>query len=126
MDEQKETFHYTYSAAQQAEIKSIREKYAPSAPEEDKMERLRKLDASATKPGTVASLVIGIISTLIFGVGMCCVMVWGETLFLPGIVIGVLGILGLLSAYPIYNRVTKRRREKLAPEILRLSEELME
>lgn len=125
MDERKETFNYTYSASQQAEIRSIREKYAPITPEEDKMERLRKLDASVTKPGTVVSLIIGIISALIFGVGMCCTMVWGDTLFIPGIFIGIIGMIGVAITYPIYNRITKKQREKLAPEIMRLSDELM-
>lgn len=125
MDEKKGTFNYTYSASQQQEIKKIREKYAQPTQEEDKMERLRKLDASVTKPGTILSLIVGIISALILGVGMCCTMVWAETLFIPGIFIGIVGIIGVIAAYPIYTRITKKQREKLAPEIMRLSDELM-
>lgn len=125
MDEKKETFHYTYSASQQEEIKSIREKYAPPAQEEDKMERLRKLDRSVTRPGTIVSLIVGIISSLVLGVGMCCTMVWADTMFVPGIIIGIVGILGVIAAYPLYNMITKRQRVKLAPEILLLSDELM-
>ena len=125
MDEKNETFNYTYSATQQEEIKRIREKYTPPAQEEDKMEQLRKLDASVTKPGTIVSLIIGIISSLILGVGMCCTMVWAETFFIIGIVVGVVGIIGVIAAYPIYTKITKRQREKLAPEIIRLSDELM-
>ena len=45
--QEKETFTYTYSAQQQEEIKNIRKKYL--APEEDKMEQLRKLHHSATQ-----------------------------------------------------------------------------
>ena len=123
MEEKKEVFNYTYSASRQAEIKSIREKYMPPA-EEDKMEQLRRLDRSVTKAGTVISIIVGIISTLIFGVGMCCTMVW-EGLMLPGIIIGVVGIIGIASAYPLYTHVTKKQREKLAPEIIRLTDELM-
>ncbi|MDE6209236.1 MAG: hypothetical protein K2M73_06105 [Lachnospiraceae bacterium] len=125
MDEKKETFNYTYSASQQQEIKKIREKYAQTTQEEDKMERLRKLDASVTKPGTIVSLIVGIVSALILGVGMCCTMVWADTLFIPGIFIGIVGIVGVIAAYPIYTRITKKQREKLAPEIMRLSDELM-
>ena len=125
MDEKKETFNYTYSASQQQEIKKIREKYAQPTLEEDKMEHLRKLDASVTKPGTIVSLIVGIISTLILGVGMCCTMVWADTLFIPGIFIGIIGIAGILASYPLYTRITKKRREKVAPEIIRLSDELM-
>lgn len=124
MEGQKEVFSYTYSASQQAEIKSIREKYMSPEKDEDKMEQLRRLDRSAAKPGTVAAIIVGIISTLVFGVGMCCTLVW-EGLMLPGIVIGIIGILGIAAAYPVYSRITKKQREKVAPEILKLSDELM-
>ena len=126
MNEKIETFHYTYSASQQQEIKRIREKYAPPTQQEDRMERLRKLDQSVTKPGTIISLIVGIISTLIFGMGMCCILVWTDTMFISGVIIGVIGMIGVISAYPIYSHITKRQREKLAPEIIRLSDELME
>ena len=118
-----ETFTYSYSAKQQEEIKNIRKKYLP--PEEDKMEQLRRLDASVTRPGTIASLAAGIIGTLILGVGMCCCMVWSGVWFIPGIIIGVTGIVILALAYPLYVRLTERQRRKLAPEIIRLTEELM-
>jgi len=117
-----ETFTYTYSAKQQEEIKRIRQKYIPR--EEDKMEQLRRLDQSATKPGMIAALALGIVSSLILGVGMTCVMVWTD-FFVPGIVVGVIGIAGVALAYPLYNAVTKKQREKLAPQIKQLSDELM-
>ena len=105
MEEKNEVFSYTYSASQQAEIKSIREKYMPPTEEEDKMERLRRLDRSVTKTGTTVSIIVGVISTLVFSVGMCRTMVW-EGLMFPGIVIGVAGIIGIISAYPLYIHVT--------------------
>lgn len=125
MEEKRETFTYTYSATQQEEIKRIREKYAPPTQEEDKMERLRKLDRDVTKPGFIAALTVGIAGALIMGLGMCCTIEWGGRLFVPGIVIGVTGIVGICAARPLYIRVTKRQREKLAPEIMRLTDELM-
>lgn len=124
MSETHESFHYTYSSKQQEEIKQIREKYIPKP--EGKMEQLRRLDQSATKPGRVAALVVGGISTLLLGIGMCCTMVWAETLFFPGLVIGLLGIAGALTSYPLYSFITRKRREKLAPEILKLTDELMQ
>ena len=119
------TFNYTYSAKEQEEIKRIREKYASPTKEETSMEQLRRMDASATKGAAVVSLLVGIASALVLGVGMCCTMVWGEKLFIPGIVIGLVGIAGVCAAYPIYARMVKRKREKLAPDILRLTDELM-
>ncbi len=119
------TFNYTYSASQQEEIKKIRDKYAAHEKTEDKMEQLRRLDKSVTKPGTVVSLIIGILSCLILGVGMCCTMVWGGEFFVVGIIVGVVGIVGIICAYPVYSAITKARKEKLADEIIRLSDELM-
>ena len=118
----KETFSYSYSAKEQEEIKKIREKYAPK--EADKMEQLRRLDAGVTQKGTVVSLVVGIIGALILGTGMSMCMVWTE-LFVLGIIVGVIGIAAVSLAYPLYNYVTKKEREKIAPEIIRLTDELM-
>ena len=117
------SFHYTYSAPQQQEVKKIREKYI--AKEESKLDQLRRLDESATKKGMAMSLMTGTLSSLILGIGMCCCMVWGGWLFIPGIVIGVVGIVGVSMAYPLYMNVTQRERERIAPEILRLTDDLM-
>jgi hypothetical protein len=122
MNNKHETFQYTYSAKQQEEIEKIRQKYLPR--EENKMEQLRKLDDSATKPGTIAALAVGIISALLFGIGMCCSMVWADRYFVVGIIIGIIGLAGAVSALPLYNYITARKREKLAPIIIKLSEEL--
>ena len=133
-NENKEVFSYSYSAKEQEEIKKIRKKYITNDPQmqEDKMERLRILDASTTKKGTIASLVIGIIGALILGTGMSLAMtdigsfLGNDTLALIiGILIGVLGIISVALAYPIYNLITAKERKRIAPEILRLSEELM-
>ena len=120
--ENKETFSYTYSAKEQEEIKKIREKYVPK--EADKMEQLRRLDASVTQKGTVISLVVGIVGALILGTGMSMCMVWTE-LFVLGIIVGIVGIVMVSAAYPLYSYVTKKEREKIVPEIIRLTDELM-
>ena len=126
MEEKKETFTYTYSAKEQEEIRKIRDKYMPPTKEEASMEQLRRLDAGATRGAAVVSLIVGIISSLLFGVGMCCTLIAGwEQYFVLGIVIGVVGIVGMIAAYPIYTHIVRRRREKLAPEIMRLADELM-
>ncbi|SCH24150.1 Uncharacterised protein [uncultured Clostridium sp.] len=123
MEENEKKFIYTYSAGEQEEIKQIRQKYL--RPEENKMEQLRKLDESATKKGMAVSLVLGIASTLFLGIGMCCTMVWTDTMFIPGIGIGLLGIAGIGASFPLYRCITKRQREKLAPKIMELTNELM-
>ncbi len=118
----KETFNYTYSAKQQEEINKIREKYVPK--EADKMEQLRRLDAGVTSKATKISLVLGIVGTLILGTGMSICMVWTE-FFILGIMVGVIGIAAVSLAYPLYNYVIKKERDKITPEIIRLTDELM-
>ena len=82
MEKKEKMFQYTYSAAQQEEIKKIREKYIPR--EENKLEQLRRLDRAAGKKGTAFSLTAGIAGCLLFGLGMACTTVWASSLFLPG------------------------------------------
>lgn len=123
MDNINQTFVYTYSAPQQEEVKKIREKYMPK--EVTKLDQLRRLDESTTKKGLACSLTLGTVSSLLLGIGMCCTMLWSEIWFIPGIVVGLLGIAGIVLAYPLNNHLTKKERQRLAPEILKLSAELM-
>jgi len=123
MCSQENSFHYTYSAPQQDEVKKIREKYLPKI--ESPMEKLHRMDESCSKKGTALSVVIGTISALILGVGMCCCMVWGGLLYIPGIIIGITGLVGVCFAYPLYNKVTQKERQRIAPEILQLTDELL-
>ena len=117
------TFEYTYSSERQKEIEAIRRKYEPKA--EDKMEQLRKLDRDTEKPGTIVSITIGVIGLLIFGAGLSLAMVWKETMLVVGVLVGLLGMILMASALPVYKIVTKKQREKVASQILALSEELM-
>ena len=119
---EKEVFEYTYSAPLQSEVQKIRAKYLPK--EVTKLDRLRALDAGVTRRGTAVSLVHGILYALVLGLGMSCCIVWSGRLFFPGIVIGCIGLAGVGATYPIYNHIVKQDRDKIAPEILRLTEEL--
>lgn len=122
-NQDKEKFSYTYSAKEQAEIQNIRKKYA--APEEDKMDQLRRLDAGVYRKANMYSIAAGVVGALIMGIGMCCAMVWQGFWFIPGIIIGLIGIGIVAAAYPIYQKVLRKERQKIAPEIIRLTDELM-
>jgi hypothetical protein len=126
-------FQYTYSAKEQAELKRIRDKYTAPTESEDKMTRLRRLDASVTNTAQAFAVIFGVIGTLILGFGMSlCMTDIGEILGLDrnmamvvGIIAGIVG--GVLAglAYPVYNAIVKAKRKKIAPEIIRLTDELM-
>ena len=125
-------FSYTYSAKEQEELKKIRAKYTPQKGE-DKMERLRRLDNGVTQKAQTISLVFGIMGALILGLGMSLIMSELSALLgayrnfaMPlGIIIGVIGGVLASLAYPMYIWTVKHERKKIAPEILRLTDELM-
>ena len=122
MDDENKTFSFTYSAKQQDEVRRIQQKYLPR--EQDKLERLRELDKQAERKATMLAVTVGVIGTLMLGIGMTCATVLTEY-FIPGIFIGVLGILILSLALPLYRRLVKKQREKVAPQVLALTKELM-
>lgn len=119
---QENTFEYTYSAKRQEEIEEIKKKYMPK--QEDKMELLRKLDRSVEKKGTMTAIIIGVIGSLLLGMGMSCCMVFQGIFFVPGIILGMIGMAVMVVAYPAYRRITTKERERIAPQILALTEEL--
>ena len=126
-------FQYTYSAKEQAELKRIRDKYTAPTETEDKMARLRRLDESVTNTAQAVALVFGIIGALVLGFGMSlCMTDLGEILgsykdmaMVIGVIVGVVGGILASLAYPIYNAIVKAKRKKIAPEIIRLTDELM-
>jgi hypothetical protein len=74
-----------------------------------------------------------VIGTLILGFGMSLVMtelaealgISGDAAMVIGIIVGIVGGILASLAYPIYNAIVKAKRKKLAPEIIRLTDELM-
>ena len=75
----------------------------------------------------VESLSAGIGGALIFGLGMCLAMQVigsGLIMMIVGILIGIVGMAGMLVAYPLYRKVFKQTKEKYTPRILELTAEL--
>ncbi len=95
-----------------------------------KVVALRKLDAKAKLPATVFTYTIGVIASLILGVGMCLSMkVIGSgttAMFVLGIILGVIGIAGISVNYPIYRKLLAKGKQKYAFEIMELAKEISE
>ncbi len=102
--------------------------YAPK--DTSKVVALRKLDARAKLPATVFTYTLGVIASLILGVGMCLSMkVIGSgttAMFVLGIILGVIGIVGVSVNYPIYKKLLAKGKQKYAFEIMELAKEISE
>ena len=122
------SFEYTYSPQRQREIEEIRKAYLPK--EEDKMTELRRLHAIPTQKAQTLSLTVGIIGLLILGTGMSLCMTelgaaLGSLAMVLGILVGLAGLAMVAVSYPLYRRTLEQERAKIAPEILRLTDELL-
>ena len=120
-----DAFVYTYSAQTNKEIEKIRAKYRPK--QESKMEMLFRLDKQTEKKGQAVSIALGVVGSLLLGVGMCCTMVWntGIIMMIVGIMVGLLGIGIIGLAYPTYKKLTEKERAKVAEQMIALSNELL-
>lgn len=99
--------------------------YAPK--DASKIIALRKLDCKAKLPATICAYSLGIIASLIAGLGMCLSMnVIGNGKFILGIVIGIIGFAGIAMNYPLYLKLLKINKQKYAFEIVELAKEISE
>ena len=124
---QKNDFEFNYSAPsseERKEIESIRNSYlAKSSSVDNKLETLRKLDSKVKNTPTMIALIIGIVGTLIFGLGMTMVLEWNLTIW--GVVVGTVGAVPISMAYPVFKLTHKKLKNKYSSQILKLSEELL-
>lgn len=127
MKEQGDKFSFVYSApteAERREIESIRNQYDPSGRKpQTGIERLRSLNKKVKLFPTVFAYVLGVVGTLVAGVGMTMVLEWG--IFVWGCIVSAFGFAVVLVVYPIYRALYKRNKSKYGQEIIDLSNELL-
>ena len=119
-------FIYLYSvptATERTEIENIRNRYTGKTEEKSKLERLRELDGRAKNPPLILGLFLGIIGTLIFGLGLTMILEW--KIYVWGVGVAVIGCVPAVLAYPMHNLLLKRNKQKYGAEIVRLSDELL-
>ena len=114
---------------QQFIAQKIRTQYIEKQPSE--LDALRALDVKVKRPVNVFSYVFGSVSAIIMGSGMSLLMTdlaaqlgLGDVT-VPGVIIGVVGLLLALVNYPLHKKLMQARKKKYGPEILKLSEKLM-
>ena len=110
-------------------VQKIRTQYTEK--QHTELDELKALDAKVKKPANIFGYTYGCVSAIVMGTGMSLVMtdigrvVGLASAMVPGIAIGVVGMGMALTTYPIYKRILNSRKKKYAPEIMALSEKIM-
>lgn len=100
--------------------------YAPK--DTSKVVALRKLDKKAKLPANIFTYSLGILSALVFGIGMCLgmrVIGSGSTAsFAAGIIIGIIGMIGMGVNLPFYRKLLEKGKQKYAFEIIEIAKSI--
>ncbi len=107
----------------------IRTRYMPK--ENTELDELRRLDGKVKRPANAFAYAFGSISAIIMGCGMSLIMTdIGEKIgisdaFIPGVIIGAVGLIMAVANYPIYKGILSARKKKFADKIIAISERIL-
>ncbi len=110
-------------------VQKIRTQYTEK--EQTCLDELKRMDAKVKRPANVFAYIFGSVSAIVMGSGMSLVMTnIGEMVgigdpMIPGIAIGIVGMIMAIINYPIYKSILNSRRKKYAEKIIALSEKIM-
>lgn len=122
-----EKFKFEYNAPteqERKEIESIKNQYLPKDEKSIKFEKLKKLDNKVKNIPVAISISLGIIGSLIFGLGMTFFLEWVD-LWILGIPCAIIGLIIVILAYPLHIKISSKLKAKYKDEIINLSNELL-
>ena len=111
-------------------VQKIRTQYTEK--QHTELDALKALDAKVKKPANVFAYTYGAAGAIVMGAGMSLVMtdvgamIGLTAAMVPGIAVGILGMCMALTTYPAYKKILNSRKKKFAPQIMELSEKLMQ
>ena len=120
MADNKQTFNYTYSSINKAEIEKIRSKYIQN--QESDLDELRKIDAKVTNTSAYVAILVGIVGVLTFGTGLSLVLSFNKLIL--GIIVSFFGLVIMGFGYAANKIILNKMKKKYAPRVLELSEKL--
>lgn len=106
-------------------VEKIRNNYASESAEKTKLNELKSLDKKVKNPARIFAYTYGTIGSLVLGTGMCLAMKVIGNLMPLGIVVGVIGIAMVSTAYPIYSKILSKRKLHYSKEIISKSDEIL-
>ena len=108
---------YRYTAGEQREIDALRRRYTSDNPD-DQLAAMRRIDHDVTRRATAMAVCFGLAGTLVMGLGLAMVLSFNR--MIPGIVLGCCGIAVMAAMPAAYERLLKRERRKVTPQIAEL------
>lgn len=125
-----ENLQINYSApteSERREIERIKLQYINKEEDLDsassKVEKLKNLHKKVTVFPTIFSISLGIVGTLLFGLGMTMTLEWSQ--FLWGSVVAAVGLLPIALSYPLYSYFYNKNKQKYGNKIIELSDEIL-
>ena len=109
-------------------VEKIRSQYTEA--ERTDLDDLKALDARVRKPANVFGYTYGSIGAIVMGAGMSLVMtdigsmLGMEATMVPGIAVGIVGLVMSCTTYPIYKKILNSRKKKYAHQIMELSDRI--
>ena len=110
-------------------VEKIRTKYVET--KDSSLDELRKLDRKVKTPAEVFAYIFGSVSALVMGTGMSFVMTDVASLLglgdmtVPGIAVGVVGMVLAIVNYPIYKGILNSRKKKYSEQVIALSNKIL-
>lgn len=110
-------------------VQKIRTQYTQK--EHTELDALKELDSKVKLPANIFAYSFGTLSALVMGSGMSLIMtdisdIIGMTApMLPGLAIGIVGLVMVIVNYPLYRLILNSRRKKYAEEMIVLSDKIM-
>ena len=111
-------------------VQKIRTQY--TEPKHTELDELKALDTKVKRPANAFAYIFGSLGAIVMGAGMSLVMtdigatVGMQNTMVPGIVIGVIGLVMAVINYPIHKQILSSRRKKFAGQIIALSDKLIQ
>ena len=107
----------------QKQIEAIKKQY--EAKEVTELDELKALDRKAKRPATITAYVIGVVATLLLGVGMCLAMKVIGNFMILGIIVGLVGIAFISTNHLIYGKILEGGKKKYGQQIIDKSNRLL-
>ena len=107
------------------EVEAIKDSYLDKSEGQEKLDELRRIDFKVKNIPLIISLAFGIIGTLVFGLGLTFFLEFKSHYVLASF-LSLFGIILISLAYPLYNKIYKKLKNKYKARVIELSNTILD